>query len=213
MQSARIGLSIGLTGGIGSGKTLIATLFSQRGAAIVDTDDIAHRITAPGGEAIPAIRDQFGSDYVTDEGALDRGRMRTLVFAQPEAKKRLEGILHPLIRQEAENEAMDAGGDYVIFVVPLLIESPVWRQRVSRVLVIDCPEEVQVVRVMKRSGLSEAQVRAIMATQVSRGTRLAAADDVIVNDGDKEALLPQVERLHALYHELAQRQQNLSQAR
>jgi dephospho-CoA kinase len=205
----RVGFSVGLTGGIGSGKTFVATLFAERGAAVVDTDEIAHRITAPGGEAIAAIRDQFGDEYVTAEGALDRGRMRALVFSRPEEKKRLEAIVHPLIRLEAERRASSAGKDYVIFVVPLLIESPVWRQRVSRVLVVDCPEQLQVERVMKRSGLSEQQVRAIMKTQVARETRLAAADDVIVNEGDKEALLPQVERLHALYLALVQRKSSV----
>lgn len=203
-QQSRVSFSVGLTGGIGSGKTFVATLFAERGAAVVDTDEIAHRITAPGGEAIAAIRDQFGDEYVTAEGALDRGRMRALVFSRPEEKKRLEAIVHPLIRLEAERSASSAGGDYVIFVVPLLIESPIWRQRVSRVLVVDCPEQLQIERVMKRSGLSEEQVRAIMKTQVARETRLAAADDVIVNDGDREALLPQVEHLHGLYLALVQ---------
>lgn len=206
MQDDPRGFSVGLTGGIGSGKTFVATLFAELGAAIVDTDEIAHRMTAPGGAAMPAIHDQFGNDYVTEQGALDRVRMRTLVFADPHAKQQLESILHPLIRQQAEQDAAAAEGSYVIFVVPLLIESPAWRQRVSRVLVVDCPEQVQVMRVMKRSGLAENQVRAIMAAQTSRQARLAAADDVIVNDGDKDDLLPQVERLHALYQSLAQGQ-------
>ena len=196
--------SVGLTGGIGSGKSFVATLFSERGASIVDTDEIAHRITAPDGVAMPAIREQFGNEYVTPEGALDRARMRNLVFAEAAAKKRLENILHPLIRQQAEQDASEARGSYVIFVVPLLIESAAWRQRVSRVLVVDCPEQVQIERVMTRSGLSEDQVRAIMANQIARSDRLAAADDVIVNDGDKDALLPQIDRLHALYQKLAQ---------
>lgn len=203
-RQAGLEFSVGLTGGIGSGKSFVATLFAEQGAAVVDTDAIAHTITAPGGEAIPAIRELFGEDYITPEGALDRGRMRALVFSRPEEKKRLEAIVHPLIRQEAERSAASAGGDYVIFVVPLLIESPVWRQRVSRVLVVDCPEALQVERVMKRSGLSEEQVRAIMRSQVTRETRLAAADDVIVNDSTREALLFQVARLHSLYRSLAQ---------
>jgi dephospho-CoA kinase len=196
--------SVGLTGGIGSGKTFIANLFAEQGAAIVDTDEIAHSVTAPGGDAIPAICEQFGEDFVTAEGALDRARMRHLVFSRPEEKKRLEAIVHPLIRLEAERRASAARGDYVIFVVPLLIESPIWRQRVSRVLVVDCPEQLQIERVMRRSGLSEEQVHDIMKTQVTRATRLAAADDVIVNDGGREALLPQVERLHSLYRAVAQ---------
>jgi len=204
MQGVRPCFSVGLTGGIGSGKTFVATLFSECGAAIVDTDEIAHRITAPGGAAMAAIREQFGDDYVTKQGALDRSQMRILVFADPQAKKRLENILHPLIRQQAEQDAANAQGDYLIFVVPLLVESLVWRQRVSRVLVVDCPEQIQVERVMKRSGLDEGQVRAIMATQASRQARLATADDVIVNDGGKDTLLPQIERLHAFYQSLAQ---------
>lgn len=196
--------SVGLTGGIGSGKSFVATLFSERGASIVDTDEIAHRMTAPDGVAMPVIREQFGNEYVTPEGALDRARMRSLVFAEAAAKKRLENILHPLIRQQAEQDASEARGSYVIFVVPLLIESAAWRQRVSRVLVVDCPEQVQIERVMKRNGLGEDQVRAIMANQIARPDRLAAADDIIVNDGDKDALLPQIDRLHALYQKLAQ---------
>ncbi len=207
MQGPCSPFSVGLTGGIGSGKTFVATLFAERGATIVDTDEIAHRITAPGGAAMAAIREQFGDDYVTEQGALDRARMRALVFADAQAKRRLENILHPLIRQQAELDAANADGDYVIFVVPLLIESSNWRQRVSRVLVVDCPESVQVERVMKRSSLSKDQVHAIMATQVSRQARLDVADDVIVNDGSKENLLPQVERLHALYRVLAQAQE------
>ncbi len=125
--------------------------------------------------------------------------MRQRVFADPLAKRQLEAILHPLIQQECERAAATAPGDYLMFVVPLLVESGRWRQRVARVLVVDCPEDLQVARVMRRNGMSEAQVRAIMATQVPRAARLAAADDVIVNDADVAALLPQVERLHALY--------------
>lgn len=203
VQQLNSRFSVGLTGGIGSGKTFIATMFSESGAAVVDTDDIAHRITAAGGTAIPAICEQFGREYVTTDGALDRVRMRALVFSQPEQKKKLEAIVHPLIRLEAERSASAAKGLYLIFVVPLLIESATWRQRVSRVLVVDCPEQLQVERVMMRSGLSEEQVRAIMATQVPRETRLAVADDVIVNDGDKASLWPQVERLHKHYLSLA----------
>jgi dephospho-CoA kinase len=195
--------SVGLTGGIGCGKSTVADLFAARGAAVVDTDLIAHQLTAPGGVAIPAIRAQFGDAFIGVDGAMDRARMRAHVFADPQEKQKLEAILHPLIRQETEQAAAAAEGDYVMFVVPLLIESGNWKQRVSRVLVIDCPEQLQVERVMRRSQLSEAQVRAIMATQVSRGTRLASADDVIVNDSDVNALIPQVERLHAMYSALA----------
>jgi len=191
--------SVGLTGGIGSGKSLVAELFAERGAAIVDTDLIAHQLTAPQGAAMAAIRAAFGAGFLTPDGAMDRQKMRQRVFADPLAKRQLEAILHPLIQQECERAAATAPGDYLMFVVPLLVESGRWRQRVARVLVVDCPEDLQVARVMRRNGMSEAQVRAIMATQVPRAARLAAADDVIVNDADVAALLPQVERLHALY--------------
>lgn len=195
--------SIGLTGGIGSGKTMVAELFAARGAAVVDTDRIAHELTAPGGIAIPAIRAQFGNAFLTPEGAMDRPKMRAAVFADPAAKKQLESILHPLIRSETELAGTLARGAYLMFVVPLLVESGNWKQRTSRILVVDCPEQLQVLRVMKRNALTEAQVRAIMATQVSREVRLAAADDVIVNDGDVSTLAPQIDRLHALYSALA----------
>lgn len=152
---------------------------------------------------MPAIRTQFGAEYVLPNGAMDRNKMRELVFSDREAKTRLENILHPLIRTATETAAAQAQGCYLMFVVPLLIESGTWRQRVSRVLVIDCPEEMQILRVRKRSALNETQVRAIMATQASRATRLAAADDVLTNDGDTSALVPQVDRLHALYASLA----------
>lgn len=197
--------SVGLTGGIGSGKTTVADMLAARGAAVVDTDQIAHQLTAPDGLAIPQIRAQFGDAFLTDEGAMDRARMRAYVFAEPSAKARLEAILHPLIRAETERAAQQAQGDYLVFVVPLLVESGGWRQRVSRVLVVDCPEPTQVRRVISRSGLPESQVRAIMAAQATREQRLAAADDVISNDGDALALVPQVDRLHALYASLAAR--------
>lgn len=195
--------SVGLTGGIGSGKTTVANMFAERGAALVDTDLIAHQLTAPGGGAMEAIRAEFGDDFLTVDGALDRARMRAKVFSDPLAKQRLESILHPLIRTETERAAAQASGSYLIFVVPLLVESSSWKERVSRVLVVDCPEELQVSRVRMRSGLEESQVRAIMAAQVSRDARLAAADDIVLNASTADALIPQVERLHALYVELA----------
>lgn len=191
--------SVGLTGGIGCGKTTVADMFGALGASLVDTDAIAHALTAPHGAAMPAIVAEFGPAFATPEGALDRAKMRELVFADPGARARLEAILHPRIREATAAAAAIATGPYVIFVVPLLIESGTWRERVARVLAIDCTEETQVARVMARNGLSEAQVRAIMAAQVSRTERLAAADDVIENDDGIEALAPQVERLHAFY--------------
>jgi len=191
--------TVGLTGGIGCGKTTVADLFAARGASIVDTDQIAHALTAPHGAAMPALLDEFGAGFATPDGALDRAKMRALVFADPGARARLEAILHPRIREATAAAALLATGPYVIFVVPLLIESGTWRERVTRILAIDCPEATQVARVMARNGLDEAQVRAIMAAQVSRAERLAAADDVILNDAGVDALLPQVERLHAEY--------------
>ncbi|HZX26558.1 MAG TPA: dephospho-CoA kinase [Telluria sp.] len=191
--------AVGLTGGIGSGKSLVADLLAERGAAIVDTDAIAHALTAPHGAAIDAIAAAFGTGFVTPEGALDRARMRALVFTDRDAKRRLEAILHPLIRAEAEDRAARAAAPYVVFVVPLLVESGGWRQRVQRILVVDCPESVQIQRVMARNNMAEEQVRAILAAQASRAERLAAADDVIVNDGPVAALGPEVDRLHAKY--------------
>lgn len=178
-------------------------MLETRGAAVIDTDQIAHQLTAPGGAAIPAIHAQFGEAFLTADGAMDRAKVRDYVFAEPAAKARLEAILHPLIRIETERAATEAQGTYPVFVVPLLVESGTWKHRVSRVLVVDCPEQLQIMRVMSRSGLSESQVRAIMAAQVSRSERLAAADDVITNDGTAFSLEQQVDRLHALYVTLA----------
>jgi dephospho-CoA kinase len=206
MEQPRVSaFSVGLTGGIGCGKTTVANLFADRGASVIDTDEIAHALTAPGGAAMPALVAEFGPNYATPDGALDRARMRELVFSSPGARARLEAILHPRIRDATAAAAAIATGPYVIYVVPLLIESGTWRERVGRVLAIDCPEEMQIARVMARSGLQEAQVRAIMAAQVTREQRLAAADDVILNDDGIEALSPQVDRLHAFYLSQAER--------
>ncbi|SEN59455.1 dephospho-CoA kinase [Duganella sp. CF517] len=191
--------SIGLTGGIGSGKTTVANMFAERGASIVDTDIIAHSLTAPGGPAMPAILAEFGPEFADAAGALDRARMRRLVFADAGAKARLEAILHPRIRDGALAAGAAATGSYVIYAVPLLVESGTWRSRVARVLVIDCREEVQIARVMARNNLPESQVLAIMAAQASRAQRLAAADDIIENNDGITALAPQIDRLHALY--------------
>jgi dephospho-CoA kinase len=202
MNSTARRFSVGLTGGIGSGKTTVADMLAARGAAVVDTDLIAHQLTAPCGSAIPEIRAQFGEAFLTVDGAMDRAKMRQYVFAEPSAKARLEAILHPLIRIETERAAEQAQGAYLVFVVPLLVESGTWRQRVSRMLLVDCTEQTQIRRVMSRNGLAESQVRAIMAAQASRQERLEAADDVISNDGDALALIPQVDRIHALYTSL-----------
>jgi len=197
--------SVGLTGGIGCGKTTVADMFGALGASLVDTDAIAHALTAPQGAAMPALLAEFGDAFATPEGALDRAKMRELVFTDPAARERLEAILHPRIREATAAAAAIATGAYVIFVVPLLIESGSWAGRVTRVLAIDCSEATQVARVMARNNLSEAQVRAIMAAQVTREQRLAAADDVILNDNGIDALRPQVERLHAFYMQEAAR--------
>jgi dephospho-CoA kinase len=200
-------LEIGLTGGIGSGKTRVADMFAERGAAIIDTDLIAHEITAPGGLAIPALVEAFGQACLRADGAMDRDAMRALVFADPSAKARLEGITHPLIRELTTSRAAaihDAGKhSYLIYVVPLLVESGTWRERVGRVLVVDCSEATQVARVMARNGFTREQVAAIMARQATRTARLACADDVIDNDGPVEALAPQVDRLDQQYRALS----------
>jgi dephospho-CoA kinase len=192
-------LVIGLTGGIGCGKTTVANMFASLGAAVVDTDLIAHGLTAPHGPAMPAIVAEFGEAFATADVALDRVAMRQLVFSDAKAKARLERILHPLITQAAFEEAARALGPYIIYVVPLLVESGHWRGRVSRVVVIDCPETLQIARVMARNGLQESEVRAIMANQVPRAVRLAAADDVITNDDGIAALSPQIAALHQFY--------------
>lgn len=196
---------IGLTGGIGSGKSRAADEFALLGASVIDTDAIAHELTRPGGEAIPELHAEFGDEYITPDGALERARMRALVFANPDAKRRLEGILHPAIRRVTVARAGAATGPYVLLVVPLLLETGAYRDFVKRVLVVDCSEATQIARTMARSGLEEAQVRAIMAAQLPRSERLGRADDVIDNDGDLSSLQAQVQRLHQRYLGLAAR--------
>jgi dephospho-CoA kinase len=197
---------VGLTGGIGSGKSTVADLFAAHGVTIVDTDAIAHALTAPGGAAIPAIRDAFGEPVIASDGALDRGAMREIVFADIAARRRLESILHPMIGHCCELMLAAATGPYSMVVVPLLIESGRWRDRIHRLLVVDCPVEVQIARTMQRSRLERAQVESILASQASREARLAAADDVIDNGGEASALAPLVDTLHAQYLTLAQNQ-------
>ncbi|HSD38494.1 MAG TPA: dephospho-CoA kinase [Rhodocyclaceae bacterium] len=192
-------LVIGLTGGIGSGKSAAAALFGEHGASIVDTDVIAHELSASGGAAIPALREAFGNVCIGADGALDRAAMRALIFSDPAEKARLEGILHPLIRSISAERVATATGPYVVLVVPLLIESGHWAERCDRIVVVDCPEEVQIARVMARSNLTEMQVRAIMATQASRAKRRAAAQEIIDNAGDFDSLRAQVDVLHQLY--------------
>ncbi|HTF15466.1 MAG TPA: dephospho-CoA kinase [Burkholderiales bacterium] len=195
--------TVGLTGGIGSGKSAVAGLFAGRGIAVIDTDEIAHELTRPGGEAIEAIRAAFGAGLIGADGALDRDGMRKLVFGSTAARKKLEGILHPLIRGESARRRAHARGPYAILVVPLLVEGGVDRSRYARVLVVDCTEAQQVERAIRRSGLSEAEVRAILAAQATREQRLAEADDVIDNSGTPEALERQVSNLNEKYLTLA----------
>jgi dephospho-CoA kinase len=193
--------AVGLTGGIGSGKSFVAERFAARGVPIVDTDAIAHRITAPHGLAMPAIASAFGASFVAPDGSLDRPLMRALVFGDETARRRLEAITHPLIRAETEREWQQAHGPYVIIVVPLLVESGTWKTRVNRVLVVDCSIETQIARVMQRNGFTREQVLAIIARQATREARMAAADDVIVNDDDlpRDAFDARIDELHHLY--------------
>jgi dephospho-CoA kinase len=192
---------VGLTGGIGSGKSAVADLFAAQGVPVVDTDAIAHALTAPGGAAMPAIRAEFGDGVASADGALDRAAMRAIVFADPSARKRLEAILHPMIRVESERQlaAGATGSPYAILMVPLLIESGNYRTRVDRIAVVDCAEETQIARVMGRNGLAREDVARILAAQATRAERLAAADDVINNDGMLEELAPRIEHLHRQY--------------
>lgn len=196
-------LCISLTGGIGSGKSTAAGMFEELGATVIDTDAIARGLTGPGGAATAAIREAFGTACVGGDGALDRAKMRRLVFADPEARAKLEGILHPLIRRQALELASRSHGPYVLLVVPLLLETGAYGEVIDRVLVVDCDEALQVARAATRNGLSEEEVRAVMAAQLPRQRRLAGAHDVIRNDGDIESLRRQVTATHARYLELA----------
>ena len=203
LGARQLGLVIGLTGGIGSGKSAAADEFARLGATVVDTDAIAHELTGPGGAAIPEVRRQFGGAFIDAAGAMNRKRMRDLVFADAEEKQRLEALLHPMIRAESARRIASATGSYCVHVVPLLVESPGYRERVGRVLVVDCPEEFQVARVRQRSGLPEREIRRIMASQIQREKRLAAADDVIDNSGTIAAMQQQARQLHETYLQLA----------
>jgi dephospho-CoA kinase len=196
-------LVVGLTGGIGSGKSAAAEEFGRLGATVVDTDAIAHELTQAGGAAMPQVKRLFGEEYVDVHGAMDRAKMRALAFRDATARRKLEALLHPLIRAESERRIAAASGDYVVHVVPLLVESRDYRQRVSRVLVIDCSEDVQIARVRQRSRLADEEIQRIIRSQIPRKDRLAAADDVIDNSGTLDALHKQVRALHERYVGLA----------
>ncbi len=196
---------VGLTGGIGSGKSTVADRFAALGVTIVDADVAAHRLTAAGGAAIEAIRVTFGDRFIDLQGALDRAAMRSHVFCDVDARRRLEAILHPMIRAACDRERDAATSPYVMLVVPLLFESGRRAPEMQRTLVVTCDEAVQIERVMRRSGLTEAEVRAIIAAQMPAAQRSALADDLIDNSGDAALLDAAVARLHAAYLEAARR--------
>jgi dephospho-CoA kinase len=195
-------LVVGLTGGIGSGKSIVAEAFAERGVDVTDTDRLAHALTAPGQPGHAPVLEAFGPAFLRPDGTLDRARLRELVFTDATARARLEAILHPLIREAAAKEIAGWKGPYGVLVVPLLLERE-GASRVDRVLVVDCPEDVQIRRVVKRSALSEGEVRAIMATQLPRALRLGRADDVLDNSGALSSIAPQVAALDGRYRALA----------
>ena len=195
---------IGLTGGIGSGKSTVAALFKEHGVTVIDSDTISHQLTQSGGAAITALRAAFGDSYIDADGALDRPRMRQLVFSDAAAKQHLEAILHPLIRAQMLDQAQTAhSSPYLLLVVPLLFEAADYQALVQRTVVVDCAPVTQVARAMRRSGLNEQEVRAIMAQQITRAERLKRADDIIQNDAGVDTLRLQVERLHRRYLSLS----------
>jgi dephospho-CoA kinase len=200
-------LTIALTGGIGSGKSTLARLLVDQGAALIDTDAIAHELTAVGGCAIEAIRTEFGPDYVDRDGGLDRARMRALVFSEPQSRQRLQALLHPMIWRRAEQMAGARAGSaaYLVFDIPLLTAASVREHGLNRVLVVDCPVWLQVARVLRRGALNRSEVEAIVAAQAGRGQRLELADEVVFNAIDLPALEQRALRLHAFYRDLASR--------
>lgn len=195
-------LRIGLTGGIASGKTLVSRLFAARGVPVIDTDELAREAVEPGTEGLAAIRERFGESVIGADGRLDRRALREHVFRSSEARRDLEAITHPRIRALLEQRSATAGGPYQILVIPLLAETG-RRTPVDRVLVVDCPESLQIERLMRRDGSSREQAEAILAAQASRAERLALADDVIRNDGDPAAVETAVAALHQRYLALA----------
>ncbi|MDP3716028.1 MAG: dephospho-CoA kinase [Burkholderiales bacterium] len=194
---------IGLTGGIGSGKSRAADMFADLGADVVDTDEISRKMTARNGSAMPDIIAAFGREAAAADGSLDRAAMRQRIFGDPLTRQKLEGILHPRIREAARHHVAESTAPYVLLVVPLLLETGAYRDLIRRVVVVDCDEALQVSRTIARSHLDEASVQAIMAAQMPRNEKLACADDIIRNDGKVEDLRAQVVMLHAKYLELA----------
>ena len=195
---------VGLTGGLAAGKSAVAACLAGLGAEVVDTDQIARSLTAPQGAALPAIIGAFGSDCIGPDGGLDRSAMRVRVFADAEARRRLEAILHPMILERVRQRLSLSQAPYVVLVVPLLLEAwQDYRDLVDRVLVVDCDEALQVRRVMARDGVGEPLARAILAAQASRQARLALANDVLDNSADLDALARRVRDLHDRYLALA----------
>jgi dephospho-CoA kinase len=202
----RVYFSVGLTGGVGSGKSTIAGMLQSHGAGVVDADAIAHELTQPGGAAIEALSTAFGPSAIAENGALDRGWMRARAFADPGIRRALEQVLHPLIREASDHRADEqarSGRPYVVFMIPLLVESGGGKGRFDRILVVDCTEATQIARVCARPAIEEATARAIIAAQASRGQRLAVADDVLFNEAPLPEVSARVERLHLRYLELA----------
>jgi len=195
--------AVGLTGGIGSGKSTVAECFADHGVPVIDTDVIARQLTAPGSEALDAIFTIFGETLRQSDGTLDRAALRRQVFADAAARHQLEAILHPLIRQRVEQALATLEAPYALIVIPLLVETGGYRDVLNRILVVDCPEELQIARVTARSGLAQDEVKAILAVQAGRAERLAAADDVILNTATLAALRAEVARLHQRYLALA----------
>jgi dephospho-CoA kinase len=196
---------IGLTGGIGSGKTTVANAFAVLGVPIVDTDEISHSISRPGQPGSEAVLAAFGTAYIDPQGAIDRQALRQLVFADPASRRRLEQLMHPLIRSTAIKQinGLPANTPYAILVVPLLFETGSYSELISRSISVDCPEALQIQRVMQRSGLSEAMARSIMSSQLNRESRNTQADDIIDNTGTELELTQRVEQLHSVYLQLA----------
>ena len=198
---------VALTGGIASGKSTVADIFRELGAQIIDTDIIAREIVKPGMPALDQIRHEFGDTVFQEDGELDRSALRRIIFADDDARRRLEGITHPLIQEETVRQAADVNGDYQIIVVPLLVDSAL-RDFVDRILVVDCDEQTQIERLIERDAESEGQARRILAAQSTREERLAIADDVVRNEGDRAATFEQVQTLHRKYLALSENSDN-----